>query len=139
TGQHDESYYCDAYGNRKMTGYSTGTNNRLSSDGTYNYTYDNEGNRLTKTTIATSEKQEFTWDYRNRLTNVTFKNSSGTVLKTVDYAYDVFNQLVKRTLDTDGAGPSAATSQYYSNENGQVNLQFDGSAATNLSHRYLWS
>jgi len=29
-----------------MSGYQTGTGNRLLSDGTFNYTYDNEGNML---------------------------------------------------------------------------------------------
>ena len=28
-----------------MTGYSTGTNNQLTNDGTYTYEYDDEGNR----------------------------------------------------------------------------------------------
>ena len=34
----------DSNGNRTNTGYSTGTNNQLSSDGTYNYLYDANGN-----------------------------------------------------------------------------------------------
>jgi YD repeat-containing protein len=75
----DESYSYDANGNRTMSGYSTGTNNQTSSDGTYNYTYDDEGNRLTKTNISTSAKEEYTWDHRNRLTKVTYKNSSNVV------------------------------------------------------------
>ena len=48
-------YSYDATGNRTMTGYSTGTGNRLASDGTFNYTYDDEGNLATKTEIATSK------------------------------------------------------------------------------------
>ncbi len=43
--QTDETYTYDANGNRTNTGYTTGTNNRLTSDGTYNYEYDDEGNR----------------------------------------------------------------------------------------------
>lgn len=42
------------------------------------YTYDGEGNVLTKTTISTGESVEYTWDHRNRLTKVTYKNSGGT-------------------------------------------------------------
>jgi RHS repeat-associated protein len=138
TGQTDESYTYDANGNRTGGGYSLGTNNQLSSDGTYNYTYDDEGNRLTKTKISTGEKEEYTWDYRNRLTKVTFKNSGGTVTRTVDQSYDVFNQWIKRSVDADGPGPGAATNTYFSYDDGQVVLQFDGNAASNLSHRYLW-
>jgi hypothetical protein len=36
-------------------------------DGTFNYTYDNEGNTLTKTRIATGAVTEFVWAHRNRL------------------------------------------------------------------------
>jgi hypothetical protein len=45
--QTDESYGHDAAGNRTNTGYTTGDNNRLTSDGTFNYTYDDEGSRET--------------------------------------------------------------------------------------------
>ena len=47
--QTDESYSYDENGNRTLTGYTTGDNNQLTSDGTFNYTYDDEGNRLTRT------------------------------------------------------------------------------------------
>ena len=58
----------------------TGTDNRLLSDGTWNYEYDAEtwnyeydaeGNRTAKVNIATSECIEFAWDHRNRLTEET--------------------------------------------------------------------
>ena len=35
---------------------------------TTNYTYDNNGNTLTQTNIATGSVTYYTWDYRNRLT-----------------------------------------------------------------------
>ena len=47
----------DANGNRDSTGYSTGTDNRISSDGTYTYAYDNEGNLTAKTEIATATRR----------------------------------------------------------------------------------
>jgi len=92
TGWRSESYSYDATGNRTMTGYSTGTGNRLLSDGNFNYTYDDEGNMLTKTEIATGKVTEYTWDYRNRLTAVTVKNSGGTVIQQTDYTYDPFDK-----------------------------------------------
>ncbi|MFN0054799.1 MAG: hypothetical protein ACKV0T_21720, partial [Planctomycetales bacterium] len=88
--QTNESYTYDANGNRTNTGYTTGTNNRLTSDGTYNYTYDNEGNRTRKTKISDGSYTDYTWDHRNRLTDVTFKTSGGTTTKKVHYTYDVF-------------------------------------------------
>ncbi len=89
--------------------YVTGDHNRLTFDGTYTYSYDAEGNRTAKfvdtdvdSVWDTNESgAAYTWDHRNRLTNVTFKNTSNQVTKTVDYEYDAFNQLVKRTLDSD--------------------------------------
>ncbi len=63
----DESYSYDANGNRTMSGYSTTANNQLTTDGTYNYTYDDEGNRLTRTKISNGKIEEYIWDHRNRL------------------------------------------------------------------------
>ena len=65
--QSNETYTFDNNGNRTMSGYQTGTDNRLTNDGTYSYTYDAEGNRLTRTKTATGEVTEYTWDYHNRL------------------------------------------------------------------------
>lgn len=74
TYQTDETYTYDATGNRTMTGYSTGGNNRLLSDGTYDYEYDAEGNQTKKTTIATDDYVVYSWDHNNRLTAVTFRD-----------------------------------------------------------------
>ena len=98
--QSDETYTFDNNGNRTMSGYQTGTDNRLTNDGTYSYTYDAEGNRLTRTKTATGEVTEYTWDYHNRLTKVTEKNSQGTVTQVVEYIYDVFNRRIGRKIDT---------------------------------------
>ena len=47
-----------------------GPDNRLLSDGLFNYEYDAEGNRIKRTNIATGYVTEYTWDLRNRLTQV---------------------------------------------------------------------
>jgi RHS repeat-associated protein len=138
TGQSDESYSYDENGNRTMTGYVIDDNNRLTSDGTYTYEYDDEGNRTARETIATGERVEYQWDYRNRLTKIIFKDSTGTVTKTVDQSYDYLNRWIRREVDSDGAGPAAATDTFFSYLDGQIALEFDGSAASDLSHRYLW-
>jgi RHS repeat-associated protein len=140
--QTDESYTYDDNGNRTNTGYSTGDHNRLTSDGTYNYTYDNEGNVLTKTNISTSESVEYTWDHRNRLIKVTFKNSGGTATKIVEYAYDHGQRWVRKTLDTNADG-TIESSQVFVHDNGQIVLDFQktGTAAasnSDLANRYLW-
>ncbi|PQO40656.1 hypothetical protein C5Y97_05375 [Blastopirellula marina] len=109
----DESYTYDENGNRTGGSYSTGDNNQILSDGTYNYTYDDEGNRLTKTNISTGEVIEYSWDYRNRLVNITTKTSGGTVTHEVDYTYDIFNRRIGKTIDADGDGAGTATEEIY--------------------------
>ncbi|WP_163696770.1 hypothetical protein [Adonisia turfae] len=42
TAQDNEAYTYDANGNRTNAGYQTGTNNQLTTDGVFNYKYDNE-------------------------------------------------------------------------------------------------
>ena len=104
TFQTDESFSYDDAGNRTNTGYSIGTNNRLNSDGTYDYEYDDEGNRTKKTTISTGDYVEYTWDHHNRLTKVVFKDSTDTTTKSVAYTYDVFNRRIAKQVDDDGNG-----------------------------------
>ncbi len=59
-----EAYDLDANGNRKSDSGASqsapGTHNRLQTDGTYDYTYDNEGNTLTRTHIVIGEVTEYT-------------------------------------------------------------------------------
>ncbi len=100
TFQTNESYSYDANGNRTMTGWQTGTDNRLVNDGTYSYEYDKEGNRTKRTKTATGDVTEYAWDYRNRLTRVTEKDVMGTTTKVVEYTYDVFNRRIAKGVDT---------------------------------------
>ncbi len=137
--QTDEAYSYDSSGNRTNTGYVTGTGNRLMSDGTYNYAYDAEGNRIRRTAIGTGAVTDYTWDHRNRLTEVVERAGVGQpATQRVTYAYDPYNRLVTRTVDADGDGPAAATVANYIHDGNQIVLEFDGSEAADLAHRYLW-
>ncbi|WP_425619120.1 RHS repeat-associated core domain-containing protein [Anatilimnocola sp. NA78] len=137
TGSTDETYDYDANGNRD-TGYTTGTNNQLQSDGTYNYTYDNEGNRLTRTNISTSYVTEYSWDHRNRLVAVTEKDDMSNVLSVVENSYDVFNRWIRRSVDSDGPGGTAAIDSYFAYEGNQLSLEINGDDGSDLSHIYSW-
>ena len=134
----DESYEYDANGNRAMSGYTVASNNRMSSDGTYNYTYDLEGNRATRTKISNGYVTEYTWDFRNRLTKITEEDNSNTILEFTENFYDAGNQWVHRRFDSDGPGGTAAVDTYFAYESGQAVLEFDGSDDSDLSHRYTW-
>jgi RHS repeat-associated protein len=131
----DETYSFDANGNRSTNTVLAA--NRTTNDGTYTYTYDNENNISSKSNAA-GEKVEYSWDLRNRLTKVTFRNASNAIVKTIDYTYDYRNRLVQRVLDADGAGAGASTASYWAYQDGQAVLEFDGSGLDDVSHRYLW-
>jgi RHS repeat-associated protein len=100
SGSNSEGYTYDLNGNRTGGGYSTGAGNRLLSDGVYNYVYDDEGNRTSRTKISDLSVDLYAWDYRNRLTGIVSKTSiTGTVTRTVGYEYDVDDQRVQKTVD----------------------------------------
>jgi RHS repeat-associated protein len=104
----NESYSFTANGNRSMSGYSTGSDNLTSSDGTYNYLYDADGNRVSRTHIAgtysTDYKTTYTWDYGNRLTDVENYDNNGVLKQHVHYVFDVFDHLIATEVDTTGGG-----------------------------------
>ena len=147
--QTDETYSYDSNGNRTNGGYTTGDANQLTTDGTYTYQYDSEGNRTarfvdndTSGTLTTGDTDmtEYTWDHRNRLTNVTNRATyGGSATQAVDYIYDIRNRLVGKILDPDGAGEDPATEEYYAYDGDQILLRFDGSETSDLVDRYLWA
>jgi hypothetical protein len=89
----------DKNGNRTNSGYITDAGNRLRSDGTYNYEYDDEGNRTTRTKIADGTVDTYSWDYRNRLMGIVTRDLDGVVTRTVGYSYDVDDRRVSKTVD----------------------------------------
>jgi RHS repeat-associated protein len=122
------SYTYDLNGNRTMTGYVTGKGNELLSDGTYNYTYDNNGNTLTQTNISTGSVTYYSWDYRNRLTEVKQETSTGTVINDETFTYDVFNNRIGVSLN--------GTQQLYTVYDG-ANPYMDFNGSGQLLQRYL--
>src|SRR5262249_4418240 len=67
TGGSAETYTYDLNGNRTMTGYATGTGNRMTSDGTWTYTYDDEGNLVKKSKGASAETWTYGYDHNNQM------------------------------------------------------------------------
>ncbi|HJT35100.1 MAG TPA: RHS repeat-associated core domain-containing protein, partial [Pirellulales bacterium] len=148
----NESYSYSKNGNRTNTGYSTGTNNQLLSDGTFTYQYDGEGNRTVRTRIsndpANDYRTTYTWDYRDRLTDVEYFNNSGVLTKHVHYVYDTLDHEIGKHVDDSGSG-SYDRAEWYaldvSPEAPQANvpstgladplLEFDQNG--NLLYRYL--
>jgi RHS repeat-associated protein len=135
SGQSNETYGYDLNGNRTNVGYQTTSNNRLQTDGIYSYVYDDEGNLTQRTTLATNEVTEYTWDYRNRLTQVTVKNAAQTIIKQVNFTYDALNRRIEKKIDPDGSGPQAATIERFIYDRDHIKLVFNGS--NTLTRRYL--
>jgi len=130
----DESYTYDSNGNRVVANgstYTTSTNNELTSDGAYTYTYDDEGNRISKQN--STNRELYTWDYRNRLTKVTQQEwdsttETWTTTQTIEYTYDYNNVWIRKINGSDKT--------IFIPENYQTTVQIDNGAIT---HHYLWT
>jgi RHS repeat-associated protein len=94
------------------------------------------GNRISRTAIATGEVTEYSWDYRNRLTQVWEKNAAGVVVRSSDYRYDLFDRRIGKTVDLDGVGAEVATTERYVYDGDHIALVFDGQG--NQLQRFLY-
>jgi RHS repeat-associated protein len=119
----NESYNFDNNGNRTtVNGVTTSVsvNNEVTNDGTFTYTFDADGNRLTRERDVLSPPKpddlvSYTWDARNRLTGVEdFSWNAATTsfveTESIAYTYDVFDHLIERVDDLIGTGTT--TTQY---------------------------
>ena len=68
-----------------------GAANRLLTDGTYNYTYDADGNRIAQTNIATGAVTYYQFNNANEFTAVSGSGGPAT------YLYDAFGRMVSQT------------------------------------------
>jgi RHS repeat-associated protein len=89
-----ESYGYDAVGNRLtslgMSPYTYNASNELSSTPNTTFTYDGNGNTLTK--ADSSGMTTYSWDFENRLTSVTLPGATGTVT----FKYDPLSRRVQK-------------------------------------------
>ncbi len=96
-----ESYTYDPVGNRLsslgVSPYTNNTSNELTSTPNATYTYDYNGNLLTK--VVGSNTTTYAWDFENRMTSVTLPGSGGTV----SFKYDPFG---RRIYKSSSAGTS---------------------------------
>jgi YD repeat-containing protein len=123
-----ESYTYDPVGNRLSSSgvspYSYNSSNELSSTPSLTYTYDNNGNTLTKT--DSTGTTNYTSDYENRLKQVTLPGSGGTV----NFKYDPFGRRAQKSF-TQG---STTTTTNYLHDRNNVLEELDNSG--NLLARY---
>jgi len=122
------SYGFDLNGNRNSSGYTTGSDNTLTGDGTFTYAYDAVGNMTSQTNVSTGQVTQYTWDYRNRLTNVLVKTSAGVTVTNETFTYDMQG----RRIGDDLNGTQTWTA--YDQDNPYAD--FNGSGT--LTERYLY-
>jgi RHS repeat-associated protein len=71
------------------------------------------------------------------LTGITVKNDLGEIIRTAEYTYDVYNQRIAKTVDTDGDGSLAAvTERFVYGRDQNIALVLDENG--NVNHRYLF-
>jgi RHS repeat-associated protein len=129
-----EAYIYDASGNmvssQRITGTVIGTNNQITQTGQSVYNYDKEGNVTQRIDNAAHQVYDYTWDDRNRLTEVVMKDFSGNVVSTAAYTYDGLNRRVAEAID--GYYPShTSTTRYFVYDGSAVLMEFldpDGAA-----------
>jgi RHS repeat-associated protein len=74
-----------------VSSYTTNASNELTATSGASYTYDSNGNTLTKT--VGSNTTSYTWDFENRLTSVTLPGSGGTV----SFKYDPLGRRIYKS------------------------------------------
>jgi len=122
------SYSYDLNGNRNSSGYTTGSDNTQTGDGTYTYAYDANGNMTSQTNVSSGQLTQYTWDYRNRLTNVLVKTSAGVTVTNETFTYDVDNRRIGDDLNA-----TQAWTAYEGN-----NPYADFNSGGTLTDRYLY-
>lgn len=138
----DQSFTYDLNGNRTGSGNVTGADNRLTSNATWDFVYDANGNMTRRTLKSDNSYIEYTNDHRDRLTNVRYRTSAGTLTKRVHFGYDALNRRYLQTVEN-GSGTILST-VYYVNQGfrkdrgdarDEIALRLDGAGA--VISRYL--
>ncbi len=117
-----EGYTYDQVGNRNPSTFVYDNANRLLDDGTYTYTYDDNGNCITKTNKTNpSDVTTYTYDIENQLIVVSHQSSA------ISYAYDGLGRRIEKNVN------GTITRYVYDNED--IITEYDGS--NNLVAKYL--
>src|SRR5215472_917205 len=126
-----ESYSYDGVGNRLsslgVSSYSYNSSNELTSDSAASFTYDNNGNTLSKT--DSTGTRNYTWDFENRLASVVLPGSGGNVT----LKYDPFGRRIQKSFTQN----STTTTTNYVYDGANVIEELDGSG--NKLGRYAQS
>ncbi len=127
-GSHNYGY--DANGNPNGNGFTDGSDNEVSSDGTWNYYYSAAGDVTSQTDASAGLTWTYTYDDANQLTSATEKNSMGLTIASASYAYDAFGNRIS-TSDVQNGINTVTLSSYEAVAAPQV--------STDLTYWHLWA
>ncbi len=99
SGQGEEVYRYDANGNRVGGSAVVTTNNQVTADSLFSYTYDGEGNLISRQHRITGATTTYQYDHRNRLINVADADAQGARIQTVDFTYDALNRRISKSVN----------------------------------------
>jgi len=125
-----ENYTFDMVGNRQtdFSGNSYAYNNpwnHLDSKGSTSYTYDSNGN--TKTKADSTGTTQYTWDFQNRLTQVTLPGTAGTAA----FQYDSFGRRIQKAFTVNSV--TTTTNYLYDGSNVIEEVDTGGSQVARYS------
>ena len=122
-----QAFAYDPVGNRTTGGSVVNAGNQLTADANRSYQYDDNGNVIRKTLLATGNFTVYTYDPENRLTKVEeFAAGVGTPAATSTYRYDGLGRRIEKVAN-------GQTKRYlYDGED--ILLEYDG--ANVLQARY---
>ena len=115
------------------SGATIGTGNEITSDGTFSYTYDAAGNRITASDSSTGNVWTYGYDAQNQMISAVEKDSWGGLIAQASYVYDPFgNRVVESVTNSSG---TTVTRFAYNAQAQTLWATLDGSG--NLQTRYI--
>ncbi len=121
-----------SFGSTNQTYGAPAPDNRLTSDGQYNYTYGNQGNLVNKTGMegGVTYSYDYSYDFRNRLTEAKKTQvSNGRVVADDQFTYDMFDRRI-------GKLTQGGTQQWTVYDGGNAYADFSGQT---LTTRYVFA
>jgi RHS repeat-associated protein len=124
-----QSFAYDAVGNRTTAGNVMNAGNQLTVDAMHSYQYDDNGNLIRKTLLATGNYTQYTYDAENRLTTVEdFVAGNPTAAFTSTYRYDGLGWRIEKVAN-------GQTKRYiYDGED--ILLEYDGANVLQARHAH---
>jgi len=130
-----QAFAYDPVGNRTTGGSVVNAGNQLTADANYGYHYDDNGNLTRKTSLATGNYTQYTYDAENRLTTVKeFAAGTSTPAFTSTYRYDGLGRRIEKVANASTGSAQAGQTTRYIYDGEDILLEYDG--ANVLQARY---